>query len=140
MSLMTLGLFVFELSSAPFQQLDRQTEQRWASKDRAGGPPAQQYVGPGADTLTVDGVLLPELTGGGRALDKLREMAAEGKAWILVSGDGRNRGKWIITSVSERTSHHVSNGLPRRIEFSLSLRRYWDDDPAGMGALRKSLP
>lgn len=139
-TLMTLGLFVFELTSAPFERIDRQTDHRWASKDRVGGPPAHQYVGPGADSITVEGVLMPELTGGIPSLDKLREMASEGKAWILVSGDGRNQGKWIITGVTQRESHHVANGLPRRIDFSLALKRYWDDDPDAMGSLPKSLP
>jgi len=138
--LMTLGLFVFELTSAPFETIARQTDHRWASKDRAGGPPAQQYVGPGADAITVDGLLMPELTGGNATLDKLREMAAEGKAWILVSGDGRNLGKFFIGGVSQRESHHTSNGLARRIEFTLSLKRYWDDDPEALGSLPKSLP
>lgn len=139
-SLMTLGLFVFELSSAPFETVARQTEHRWGSKDRAGGPPAHQYLGPGADTLTIDGVLMPELTGGNKTLDKLREMASEGKAWILVSGDGRSQGKWFIASVTQRDSHHTPNGLARRIEFTLSLKRYWDDQPEAMGNLPKSLP
>lgn len=140
MSLMTLGLFVFELASTPFDAVARQTDHRWSAKDRAGGPPAHQYLGPGADTLTIDGVLMPELTGGRAQLDKLREMAAEGKAWILVSGDGRNQGKWMITGLSQRDSHHTTNGLARRMEFSLTLKRYWDDAPEAMGDLKRSLP
>lgn len=139
-TLMTLGLFVFELTSAPFETVGRQTDHRWASKDRAGGPPAHQYLGPGSDAITIDGLLMPEMTGGTKALDKLREMASEGKAWILVSGDGRNQGKWFIASITERGSHHTPNGLARRIEFSLNLKRYWDDDPEAMGSLPKSLP
>lgn len=140
MSLMTLGLFVFELKSAPFETVARTTDHRWGEKDRAGAAPAHQYLGPGADSITIEGVLMPELTGGGKQIDKLREMAAEGKAWILVSGDGRNQGKWFIAQVTQRDSHHVENGLPRRIEFTLSLKRYWDDAPEAMGSLPKSLP
>jgi phage protein U len=139
-TLMTLGLFVFELTSAPFETVSRQTDHRWAAKDRAGGPPAHQYLGPGADALTIDGVLMPELTGGVAQLSKLREMAAEGKAWILVSGDGHSQGKWFIASVTQKDSHHVANGQPRKIDFTLSLKRYWDDDPEALGSLPKSLP
>lgn len=138
--LMTLGLFVFELATAPFESTNRQTAWRWASKDRAAGPPAHQFLGPGADSLTLDGVLMPELTGGIEALDQLREMAAEGKAWILVSGDGRNQGTWFIDGVTEKSSHHLPNGQARRIEFSLSLKRYWDDDTRALGNLVDSLP
>ncbi len=139
MSLMALGLYVFELPTAPFQQIGRQTAQRWATKDRAAGPPAAQHLGPGADQLTIDGVLMPELTGGSETLDQLRQMADEGKAWILVSGDGEDLGMWFITQVTETGSYHTLNGAPRKIEFQLSLTRYWDEDPEALGDLETSL-
>jgi uncharacterized protein len=138
--LMALGLFVFSLKTAPFETVTRETGQRWSGNARAAGTIAYQYLGPDDDTLTIDGILMPELTGGIEALDKLREMAAEGKAWILISGDGRNLGRWFIENVGERGTYHAANGLPRRIEFSLALTRYWDDDPAALGTLKASLP
>lgn len=139
MPLMTIGLFVFELKTAPFDTTSRQTDQRWSTKDRSVGPPAHQYLGPGTDSLSIDGTLMPELTGGGDQLDKLRDMASEGKAWILVSGDGRNQGKWFIDSIHEKTSHHAENGAARKIDFTLSLKRYWDTDVEAMGNLEDSL-
>lgn len=138
MTLMTLGLFVFELRTALFEQVSRQTDHRWSQQDRAGGPPAHQYLGPGSDTMTIEGLLMPELTGGPQSLERLRQMADQGKAWILIDGSGRHRGKWCISSVSERASHHTATGLARRIEFSLTLQRYWDDDPRALGDLRMS--
>lgn len=139
--LMALGLFVFELKTIPFEGTSRQTEYRWGGKDRAGGPPAHQYLGQGNDTLTIDGVLMPELTGGRKQLDQLRKMAAEGKAWILLSGDGVEQGQYFIERVEEKGSHHLSNGAPRKIEFSVGLKRYWGDDAKStLGNLPASLP
>lgn len=133
--LMALGVFVFELKTLPFDGLSRQTAWRWPGKERAGGPPAHQYAGPGDDTLTIDGVLMPELTGGGKELEALRKMAAEGKAWILLSGDGRELGQYFIERVEDKGSHFLSNGAPRKIEFTIALKRYWEDEGVKAGGL-----
>lgn len=138
--LMSLGWFVFALDTAPFETLKRTTSARWESKNRVGAGPAHQHLGPGADTLSIDGTLLPELTGGAVNLDKLREMQAGGKAWILTSGTGENMGKWFIETVDETRSHFAGPGLPRRIGFSLNLVRYWDDASDKLGHLPDSLP
>ena len=140
MPLMTLGLFTFELKSAPFETIARSTGQRWATKDRVAAPPAAQYVGPGADQLTIDGTLMPELTGGRASLDKLRDMAAQGKAWALIDGTGKNQGRWYVEEVTERGSFHTLDGNPRKMEFTLTLKRYWDENPEAFGDLPDSLP
>lgn len=140
MPLATLGYFVFENKTAPFSSVSRQTDQRWRMQDRAGAAPAAQYLGPGEDTLTIEGTLYPELTGGPVHLDRLRTMADSGRAWILLDGQGRHQGRWFITSVNETRSYLLSNGLARKIDFSLALSRYWDSDPAALGNLSDSRP
>lgn len=141
MPLATLGLFVFELKSAPLATLARDTAQRWKTQDRVGKPPAAQWTGPGDDALTLDGVLMPELTGNrARTLDVLRDMAARGKAWSLIDGEGKNQGRWFIEKVTERASGLTLTGQPRKIDFSLSLKRYWDTNPEAFGDLPGSTP
>lgn len=140
MALAALGWFVFALRSLPIASMSRQTDQRWRSQDRAGAPPAAQYLGPGEDTLTIEGTLYPELTGGPINLDRLRTMADSGKAWILLDGQGHHRGRWYITSVNETRSALLGNGLARKIDFSVLLSRYWDADPAALGHLPDSRP
>ncbi len=138
--LMALGLFVFGLNTAPFDSVKRSTAQRWEVRNRVGGNPAHQWAGRGDDTMTIDGVLMPELTGGPSNLDTLRAMADSGKAWILTAGDGTIRGKWFIDSVEETRTGFLTNGAARKIEFSLTLRRYWDDTADQLGDLMDSLP
>lgn len=140
MPLMSLGLFAFQIQTAPFETLKRSTAQRWESKNRVGQGPAWQWAGQGDDTITIDGTLAPEISGGPENLDKLREMAATGKAWILTAGTGEVLGPWFIANVEESRSHLLSNGQPRKITFSLTLRRYWDDDATQLGRLMDSLP
>jgi phage protein U len=131
--MMALGDFVFELRGAAYQDFRRQTEWRHAVHSRVGRRPASQYVGPGSDSITLSGTLLPELTGGRATLDRLREMGDQGKAWPLVEGNGRIYGLWTVQSVSEISTVFFRDGVPRKIEFALSLHRVDDDriDPVG---------
>lgn len=143
--MLALGMFVFSLSTAAYQELQRQTEWRHASSSRVGAVPARQFVGRGDDTITLPGVILPELAGSGLSLDALRLMANTGKAWPMVEGSGRIYGLWVIESLTETKTIFFRDGTPRRIEFSITLKRIDDDSldligaglSAGMNILRR---
>lgn len=124
--LMALGMFVFQTRSVPYQQLQRATQWRHASQSRVGDRPAYQFVGPGADTITLSGTLLPEFTGGRLDLDEIRDMADEGKAWPLVEGTGRQYGLWVITGVNETSSTFFRDGAAQKIEFTITLEHVDD--------------
>lgn len=124
--LMALGMFVFQTRSVPYQQLQRTTQWRHASQSRVGDRPAYQFVGPGADTITLSGTLLPEFTGGRMDLDEIRAMADEGLAWPLVEGTGRQYGLWVITAVDETSSTFYRDGAAQKIEFTISLEHVDD--------------
>lgn len=93
---------------------------------RVGAQPARQFLGRGEDAIALPGVILPELAGSALSLDALRLMADTGKAWPLVEGTGRIYGLWIVESMSETRTLFFRDGTPRRIEFSLSLKRIDD--------------
>ena len=132
--MLALGMFVFSLPTAAYQELQRQTEWRHASNPRIGAAPARQFVGRGEDVITLPGIILPELAGSALSLDALRLMANTGKAWPMVEGSGRIYGLWIIDSLSETKTLFFRDGTPRRIEFSLSLKRIDDDRIDLLGA------
>lgn len=128
MSMMALGQFTFSLSSLPYQELQHQFGWRHPTTSRVGARPARQFLGPDDEGITVNGVLLPELTGGRPSLDLIREMGDQGSSWPLIDGsDGRIHGLFIIDNLSETKSYFFKDGTPRRIEFSLSLKRVDDD-------------
>lgn len=124
--LMALGQFVFSLQTLAFQSLQRQTAWRHAQNSRVGARAASQFLGPGDDTITLPGVVLPEF-GNRISLDELHTMADAGQPLALVDGTGRVYGQWVITDKSETASHFTTLGQPKRIEFSLSLRRVDDN-------------
>ncbi|PJH88527.1 MULTISPECIES: phage tail protein [Pseudomonas] len=132
--MLALGMFVFSLSTAAYQALQRQTEWRHASNPRVGAAPARQFVGRGDDTITLPGIILPELAGSALSLDALRLMANTGKAWPMVEGSGRIYGLWIIESLNETKTLFFRDGTPRRIEFTLNLKRIDDDRIDLLGA------
>ncbi|SPJ35240.1 phage tail protein [Kushneria phyllosphaerae] len=133
--LMALGIFVFQTSSVPYQELQRRTEWRHASQSRVGDRPAYQYLGPGADTITLSGTLLPEFTGGRVDLDEIRDMADQGRAWPLVEGTGRQYGLWVVTGVDETSSTLYRDGAAAKIEFSLTLEHVDDERTDMIGDL-----
>ncbi|MNX85235.1 Phage P2 GpU [compost metagenome] len=145
--MLALGMFVFSLSTAAYQELQRQTEWRHASNNRVGAAPAKQFTGRGEDTITLPGIILPELAGSALSLDALRLMANTGKAWPMVEGSGRIYGLWIIESLSETKTIFFRDGTPRRIEFTLTLKRIDDEridligagTRAGVGIMRSLL-
>lgn len=132
--MMALGMFVFSLRTAAYQELQRQTDWRHASNSRIGAAPARQFVGRGEDAITLPGIIFPELAGSALSLDAIRLMANTGKAWPMVEGTGRIYGLWVIESLSENKTIFFSDGTPRRIEFTLSLKRTDDDRIDLLGA------
>lgn len=136
--MMALGLFVFGLRTVPYQQLQRQSTWRHPSVSRVGARPARQFIGPGDDTITLSGILYPEVTGGKISLEAIKAMAAMGKSWPLIEGTGLFYGLFVIEEVAETHTHFFPDGAPRKIEFSLKLART-DDEPSLMGTVGKDL-
>lgn len=132
--MLSLGMFVFSLSTLAYQELQRQTNWRHASNSRVGAAPALQFVGRGEDTITLPGIVLPELAGSAISLDALRLMANTGKAWPMVEGSGRIYGLWVIDNLGETKTIFFKDGTPRRIEFTLTLKRVDDDRIDLLGA------
>lgn len=121
--MMALGMFVFSISTAAYQELNRSTSWRHASNSRVGARSAYQFVGPGDDMIQLSGWIAPGQVGSPLAITLLRAMGDTGKAFALVDGGGVFHGAYVITDLSEKQDTFHLNGKPRRIEFGLSLTR-----------------
>ena len=122
--MMQLGTFQFGINTAAYQGLSRSDEWRWPDQGRFGQAPALQYTGPGATTITLDGILYPEWRGGLGQLDAMRAEAGKGKPLVLVDGRGQALGMWVIERVDESQSIFAAGGVARRVEFTLQLKRF----------------
>ena len=135
---MVLGGFVFTMQTATFQTLKFNTRWKWVENDRAGNSPAYQYNGRGQQTMSLDGDLFPEITGGRLSLDALRALADTGLAWPLIDGEGFLYGAWFIGEIDEQRHNMFADGAPRKITFSVALTRYDSSQIDKLGVLSRA--
>ncbi|PID66603.1 MAG: oxidoreductase [Gammaproteobacteria bacterium] len=133
--MMSWGMFVFGLNTLPYQELQRATTWRHPTNSRVGLRPAAQFLGQGDETITLPGQLYPELTGGRVTLELARAMADRGDAWPLVERTGKIYGLYVCESIDDTATEFFDNGQPRKIEFTLKLKRVGDDQLDLIGAM-----
>jgi len=121
--MMALGLFVFALETAPYQEFQHQIGWRHPSNNRVGQRPSRQFMGPDDETITLSGVLLPEISGGDNTIEVLRMMGNLGLSYVLIEGTGHYYGMFEIDSLAVTRTLFFKDGKARRIEFLLKLTR-----------------
>jgi len=121
--MMVFGMFVFMLRTTPYQQLRHLQEWRHVKNERVNQSASWQYIGAGDDTVTLEGVLYPEITGGNLSLSALETIGFAGRPWPLIEGEGRIYGMYVLTRLERGKSEFDQYGNPRKIEFTLSLSR-----------------
>lgn len=125
--MMSLDQFVFSLTSAPFKELQRQRNWKHRTSSRVGARDSSQFVGVGDDTITLAGTVAPESIGSIASIKELATMGDAGDAYVLVDGAGNVYGAFTIDSLNETQTYHTPEGIPRKIEFSLTLKRVDDE-------------
>lgn len=125
--MMALGGFRFGVNRANYQNFTRAAQWRWQAQDRVGRRPALQFLGPGSDEITLEGVIYPHFKGGLRQVELMRLVADQGQPLIMVDGLGWVWDRWVIASVEERKALFMADGAPRRIGFSIGLLAYGAD-------------
>lgn len=123
MQLAALGMFAFTTDSTLFDKLTRSREWRHERTERFGAIAASQFVGPGAEKITLTGRLVPEVLGRYGALDTLVEMADTGDAYPFIDGRGRVLGHFTIDRVDEAQDNLTENGIARVKDFTIELTR-----------------
>ena len=64
----------------------------------------------------------------------MKEEADEAEPLTLVDGQGNNLGTWVIKKISETQSNYFRDGIPKKIDFSLDLEKYGDDEVSSGGS------
>lgn len=129
--MMILGVYRFAIKSSAYQTLKRQSEYKWQEISRIGSNPTLQFTGFGVETINLEGVIYPHFNGGLRQITLMRAQAGLGKPLFLISGNGFAFGRWCIAKISENQSNFLKDGSPRKIEFSITLKRYGEDKKRG---------
>ncbi|MCK6435959.1 phage tail protein [Rivihabitans pingtungensis] len=118
--------YYFNLSSAAFESLRRQSSYNIASQDRLTRRPALQAVSKGGETITVSGAIFTKLSGAGQ-LNALRAIGFRMAPLVLTTGYGDTLGQWYLARIDEEQSHLFIDGLPRKQQFTLEFQRYGED-------------
>jgi uncharacterized protein len=69
------------------------------------------------------------------SINELAAMGDAGDAYVLVDGIGNVYGAFIIDSLNETATYHTKEGIPRKIEFNLTLKRV---DDSQLSAAKKA--
>lgn len=96
---------------------------RWETVQLVGRRPQLHYLGPGEETLTLNGTIHPHFRGGLRQIDAMRTQAELGVPMLMGDGLGFILGHWVISGVDDTKSFLMADGSPRQIDFSLKLMR-----------------
>ena len=121
--MLLLGEYRFSVDTAAYQSKNRTTTYRWGKQDRIGTEPWLQFVGPGDDTINIEGVIYPHYKGGLSQLEQMRVQAATGRPLLLAEGTGKILGGWVIESITENETEFTKDGIPKRVSFTLELRK-----------------
>lgn len=119
--------YYFNLDTAAFAELRRQTSFRWASQERLTRSPAQQATGQGDDKISLKGSIYPLFKGGLGQLQTLRSIGRQLQPLSLITGYGEVLGTWCLTSIDEEQGSLLAGGIPRKQGFSLEFVSYGDD-------------
>lgn len=129
--MMILGIYRFCISNAAYQNLTRTTEYKWEELNRLNSETALQYMGKSPETINLDGEIYPQFKGGLRQIALMKAEAGLGLPLFLISGNGFAFGRWCITGITENQTYFLKDGTPRKIAFSLSLKKYGEEKQQG---------
>jgi len=125
MPLLALGPHVFEIAPLNFQEIERQTEAKWASIARFGGRPGRQFVGYGDDPVTISGLIYPDEMGGRGAYEAVRATQAAARAVMMIGwateSAARVWGRVAILTVTDTQSIISRTGQGRKLEFAIEV-------------------
>ena len=119
--MMTLGEFPFRVLDVPLDEIERFASWRWAALEGIGARPAWQYLGPGQESVTLNGVSFPAHAGRTDPAAALRAEAGRGEPLRLMGGEGRVLGMWAVRRIEERRTQLIDSGAPRRVEYRIEL-------------------
>ncbi len=117
--------FLFVLSLGPYKftpiSLKYSKENRWSVIECIDKMPSLQNIGRGVENVDIEGVIYLNTL---NRVNQLKNMKEAEKPHVLVDSLGNILGQFVITRLEEKQMYFLPNGLPRKVEFSLSLKSY----------------
>lgn len=116
-----------------FRNFQREASGRYAKHDIINRKPVLEYLGPEAQTISLEIKLKSDFGLSPRVeLDKLRKCCETGRVLSLILGGiviGKT--KWVIESVQEKANYWSSTGQILSADASLTLKEYSHQNTIG---------
>lgn len=122
-TLFMLGALQIQIAPFNIDAISESGETEYAVKSVVGTEPLLEFVGEGANTMSLSGRLFPYELGGLDELGLLQQMRASGKPQYVMRGDGQPYGWFAILDVQVRSSYLGRQGIGKQIDVSIGLRR-----------------
>lgn len=120
--------YYFNLTTAAFSQVSRNSVYNIPVLERLGRRPALQAVAIGAESFRLQGVIFGNVQKSGIGqINKLRSIAVKLDPVDLITGYGEALGRWYLMRIDEEQEGLISVGAPRKQSFTLEFGRYGDD-------------
>lgn len=123
MSMMSWGEFIFNINTAPYQNMARNRGFRFEKTERFNARSAYQFTGIGDDTINLSGVVYGGQIGSYQSFDEIDQSGKKGESETLIDGDGNIIGEYVLISFETTSTEFFDNGTPRKVEFTMALER-----------------
>lgn len=124
--LMSLGKYKFYIGKNSFDSLNKKSSYRWSEIEKIGNKNSLQFGGIDCPTITLDCNLFAKLNGKSPVLlvEQMEKEASKGLPMILIDSNGKNFGRWVITSISSNQSYYNKWSVPEKAAVSIELKGY----------------
>ncbi|MGO8738644.1 phage tail protein [Rhodoblastus sp.] len=130
MALLVWGDYTFEVGGASFDRLKHRFGGRWAREPVFGRRPPGQYLSPGPEFVSLEGVIYTVVAGIGayRQIVALLGEAGAGTVDFLFTGDGDVVGLFRLDEGEYSKEGLLPDGTPLKVTFSLKFSAADDND------------
>lgn len=126
--MLKVGDIKFGLDGPAYKAFVHEIEANWAAQGRINRRPALQFVGVGAEKITLTGTIYGLFKNMGIGhLKQIESALLSPGPQMVMDGTGRRYGYFIIRSMREERGAFLTNGAPQKQEFTVNLERYGED-------------
>jgi phage protein U len=111
------GMVQFEVEPLNLHEVDHTTMTSWAKKPIVGAANYREWTGEEDDELHLRGRIFPFRIGGLANLDAVEAARKKGVAALMMRGDGRYLGWYVIERMQRHDTYLAINGVGQQIEF-----------------------
>lgn len=121
--LMQMGSVSFEVYPFNTHEYAMSSQTDFVRKPVLGARQPLEYVGEGEQKLTIQGKLIPRHLGGLNTMAEVHAMRVAASGQLLVRGDGKVLGWFVIETVEENSTMLGRDGVGQQIDFTITLAR-----------------